>query len=77
MGVLAKQMTEWKEDLSFTVKGTWQKLSKNYAELIRTIIMLCIWARMINPPQLLRLFQKWAKGMDHSLEDKTSYTTQY
>jgi hypothetical protein len=22
MGVLAKQMTEWKEDLSFTVKGT-------------------------------------------------------
>jgi hypothetical protein len=42
MGVLAKQMTEWKEDLSFTVKGTEQKLSKNYAEVIRTINMLCI-----------------------------------
>jgi len=32
---------------------------------------------MIDPFEMLGLFQKWAKGMDNNLEDKTSYTTQY
>ena len=74
---LAKEKTQWKKDLYFTVKFAQQKLSKFYAEVTPTTGMLVISAQILDPFRKSRSFRKWDKGMDIYLEDETSYTTQY
>ena len=74
---LAKEKTQWKEDLYFAVKFAQQKLSKYYAEVTPTMDMLLISARILDPFWKLWSFRKWDKGIDINPEDKTSYTTQY
>jgi len=77
MQTLAKQKTQWKEDLFFAVKLARQKLSKYCAEVTPLMGMLRISADILNPFRKLRLFREWDKGMDINPEDETSYTTQY
>jgi len=76
MSALAKQKTQWKEDLFFAVKLAWQKLSKYYAEVTPTTGKLLISAHILDPFHKLRSFRKQAKGMDINPEDEISYTTQ-
>jgi len=77
MRALAKNKTQWKEDLFFTVKCAQQKLSKYYTEITPTTGMLLITAHILDPFRTLRSFRKWDKGMDINPEDETSYTTQF
>jgi len=77
MRALAKNKTQWKEDLFFAVKCVWQKLSKYYTEVTPTTGMLHISAHILDPFWKLRSFRKWDKGMDINPEDETSYTIQY
>jgi hypothetical protein len=77
MRALAKNKTQWKEDLFFAVKLAWQKLSKYYAEVTPTTGILLISAHILDPFGKLRSFTTWDKGMDINPEDETSYTTQY
>jgi hypothetical protein len=77
MRTLAKNKTQWKEDLFFAVKLAWQKLSKYYGEVTPTTGMLLISAQILDPCPKLRSFEKWDKQMDINPEDETSYTTQY
>ena len=65
------------EDLVFTVKLAWQKLSKYYAEVTPTTGMLRMSAHILNHFWKLQSFRKWDKGMDINPEDHSSYTTQY
>jgi len=74
---LAKNKTQWKEDLYFTVNFARQKLSKFYAEVTPTMGKLLISAHILDPFGKLRSLRKWDKGMDINAEDETSYTTQY
>ena len=48
MRALAKQQTQWKEDLYFTVKFAWQKLSKYFTEVTPTTGMLLISAYILD-----------------------------
>jgi len=77
MRALAKEKSQWKKDLFFTVKLAWQKLSKYYTKVTPMTGMLLICIHILNPFHKLRLFRKWDKGMDINPEDETSYTTQY
>jgi len=77
MRALGKKMTQWKEDLFFTVKCARQKLSKYCTEVTPTTSMLLITAHILDPFRKLQSFRKWHKGMDINSEDETSYTTQY
>ena len=77
MRALAKNKTQWKEDLFFAVKLARQKLSKYFAEVTPTTGMLLISAHILDPFRKLRSFRKWDKGMDINPEDETSYTSQY
>jgi hypothetical protein len=77
MRALAKKKTQWKEDLFFAVKFTWQKLSKYYTKVTPTTGMLLISAHILDPFMKLRLFRKWDNVMDINPEDETSYTNQY
>jgi len=77
MWALAKEKTQWKEDLFFAVKLAWQKLSKYYAEVTPMTGMLLISAQILDPFRKLWSFRKWDKGIDIIPEDETSYTTQY
>jgi len=61
MQVFAKQKTQWKEDLFFTVKLARQKLSKYYAEVTPMTGMLLISAHILDPFRKLRSFRKWDK----------------
>jgi len=74
---LAKKKAQWKEDLFFAMKFTWQKLSKNYTEVTPTTGVLRISAHSLDPLNTLCLFWKWDKGMDINLPDENSYITQY
>jgi hypothetical protein len=73
---LAKKKTQSKEELFFTVKLVWQKLSKYYSEVTATTGMLLISAHILDPFRKLRSCRNWDKGMDINAEDETSYTTQ-
>jgi len=53
---MSKKKTQWEEDLFFAVKLAGQKLSKYYAEVIRTTGMLLIATQIIDPFQKLRPF---------------------
>jgi hypothetical protein len=74
---LAKEETQWKEDLFFAAKFTWQKLSKYYAEVTPLTGMLLISAHVLDSFRKLRSFRRWDKGMDINPKDETSYPTQY
>jgi len=74
---LAKDMTQWNEDLYFAVKFARQKLSKYFIEVTPTTAMRLISADILDPFWKLRLFRKWDKGMDITPEDKTSCSAQY
>jgi len=77
MRALAKNKTQWQEDLFFEEKLAPQKLSKYYAKVTPTTGMLLISAHILDPFRKLRSFRKWDEGMDINPEDETSYTTQY
>ena len=49
MRALAKEKTQWKEDLFFAVKLTRQKVSKYYSEVTATTGMLLISAHILDP----------------------------
>jgi len=53
MGDLAKQRTQWEEDLFLALRLTQQKLSKYYAEVTPTTVMLLISAQILHPFQKL------------------------
>jgi len=72
MRALAKEKTQWKEDLFFAVKLTRQKVSKYYSEVTATTGMLLISAHILDPFRKLWSFTKWDKGMDINPEDETS-----
>jgi len=74
---LAKELTQWKEDLFFAVKLARHKLSKYHAEVTPMMGKLLISAQIIEAFRKLRSFRKWDKGMDITPEDETFYTTQY
>jgi len=59
------------------VKLEQQKLSKYYAKVTQTTIMVWILAHIFNPFWKSWLFRKWDKGKNINPEDKTFYTTQY
>jgi len=75
--VQAKKKNQRKEDLFFAVELAQQKLSKYYAEVIRTTGMLLNPAQILDPFRKLRSFTKWDTGMDINPDDEPSYTTQY
>jgi len=75
MRTLASKKTQWKEDLSFTVKLAQQKLSRYYAKVTATMAMLLISAHNLNSFLKLQLFGQWDKRMDVNPENETSHTT--
>jgi len=77
MRALAKNRTQWTEDLFFAVKLARQKLSKYYAQVTPTTDLVLISPYILDPFRKLRSFRKWDKGMDINPEDETSYTIQY
>jgi hypothetical protein len=77
MGAFAKMKTQRREDLFFTLKLAWQKLSKYYAKVTPTTGMLLISAHILDSFRKLQSFRKCDKVMDINPEDETSYTTQY
>jgi len=77
MRAFAKNITEWKEDLFFTVKLARQKLSKYFSDVTPSTGMLLISAHILDPFWKLLSFRYWNKGMDFNHEDETSYATQY
>jgi len=77
MRALVKKITQWKEDLFFTVMLAWQKLSKYCAEVSPMTGMVFITAYILNPFRKVWLFTKWDMGRDINPEDETFYTTQY
>jgi len=77
MRALAKNTTEWNEDLFFAVKLTQQKVSKYYAEVTPSMGMLLISAHILDLFWKLWFFRMWDDGMDIDPEDETSYTTHY
>jgi len=77
MQALAKKMTQWKEDLFFTVKVARQRLSKYYTEVAPTTGMHLISARILDPFRKLRSICQWGKRIHVSPEHETSCPTQY
>jgi hypothetical protein len=77
MLALAKEKTQWKEDLFFAVKLARQMLSKYYAEVTPTTGMLLSSADILHPLRKLRSFRKWYMGLDINPEYETSYPTQH
>jgi hypothetical protein len=77
MRALAKNKTQWTEELFFAVKIAREKLSKYFAEITHLTCMLLISAHIVDRFRKLRSFIKWVKGMDINPENETSYTTQY
>jgi len=77
MRALAKKMTQWKEDLSFTVRVARQKLSQYYVGMTPMTGKLQITAHILDPFRKFRLFENQDMGTDINPEDKISYTTQY
>jgi len=76
MQALAKKNTQLKKDLFFAVKLARRKLSKYYAEVTPTRVMLLISAHIQDPFRKLRSFRRYDKGLDTNPEDETSYTSQ-
>jgi len=77
MWALAKEKTQWKEDLFFAVKLAPQRLSKYYTEVTSITGMLLISSHILDSFRNLQSLGKWDRGMDINPEDETSYTTQY
>jgi hypothetical protein len=77
MRLLAKNMTQWKEDIYSAVKVAWQKLSKLYAEVTTTPGVLLIATLILDSSWLLWLLRKRNNAMDINPEDKTSLSIQY
>jgi len=73
---LPRNNTQSKEDLFFTVKLAWQKLTKYYAEVTPSTGMLLILSCILDCFWKLWSFRKCDMGMDCNFEDETSYTTQ-
>jgi hypothetical protein len=77
MSALAKEKTQWREDLYFAVKVARQKLSKYYAEVTPMTGLLRISADILDPFRKLRSLWKWEKVIDIHPKDEMSYTTEY
>jgi hypothetical protein len=77
MRALAKNNTQWKEDLFCAVKLAPLKLSKYYAEWTATTGMVLVAAHILNLFHKLQSCSEWGKGMNMYPEDEASYTTQY
>jgi len=77
MQALAKENNEWKEDWYFAVWIAHQKLSEYFTEVTSTTGVLPNSADIVDPFQKKRSFSKWAKGIDITAEDETSYTTEH
>ena len=75
MRPLAKQKTQWREDVHLTVMVPRPELSKYCAEVIPTPSLLLISAPILDSCWKLRSCRKWDKAMDITPEDETSYTT--
>jgi len=73
---LAKNKTQWKEDLYFAVKVACQKLFKYYPEVTPTTSLLLISAHILDHFWKLQSFREWDRAMNLNPEDETSYTTQ-
>jgi hypothetical protein len=58
MSALAKEKTQWREDLYFAVKVARQKLSKYYAEVTPMTGLLLISADILDPFRKLRSLWK-------------------
>jgi len=76
MLALAKKKIEWKQDLYSAVKCVREIISQYDAEVTPTTGMVLVFARILNPFQMLPLFMRWGKGMDTNPEDQTPYATQ-
>ena len=74
MQALARNKTQWKEDLFFAMKLAQQKLSKYSAEVAPSMGMLLISAHILDPFRKLQSFRMWDKRMVINPHDKTSYT---
>jgi len=77
MQALPKKETQWKEDICFPVKWTWQKISQYYADMIPVSGMLLISAYIVGHFWMVRLFRKYDNRIDIQSGDETSYTTWY
>jgi len=77
MWALAKNKTQWKEDVFFAVKLARQMLSKWYAEVTPSTGTHLISAHILDPFRKLRSFRMWSKGMDINPGDEAFYNTQY
>jgi len=71
---LSKKMTQWKEDLIFTMKLAWKKLRECYTVVIPMMGMHHISAHILDLFQKLRSFTKWDNGMNTNLDDEIFYT---
>jgi len=77
MWALAKQKTQWKEDIYFAVKFARQKLSTYYVQVTPATGMPLISPHILVPFRKLQSFTKCDKEMEINPEDETLYTTQY
>ena len=77
MRALPMTKTPWKKDWYLAMRIARQKLTTVYADVTPMTGMLLSSAYILEAFVKLRSFKKWDKGMDITLEDKTSYTTQY
>lgn len=73
----AKKNTQLSEDLYITVRFTWQKMSKSYAEVTPLAVMGLISVQILKQCRNLWLDPKWHSGMDIAPEKETFYSTQY
>jgi hypothetical protein len=77
MHAVARKTTQWKDDLFFAVKLSWQKLPKYHAKVNPTMRMLLISAHIFDSFRKLPSCRKREKGFDNNPEDEAFYTTQY
>jgi hypothetical protein len=74
---LARNKTQWKEDMFGTLKVARQQLSIYHAEVTPTTDIFIISALILNPFKKLQSLRKRDKGMHIHPEDKPSNTSQY
>jgi len=77
MRALAKNKTQWKEDLFVSVIFVWLKLFQYHTEVTPTTGLVLISVDIIYLFRKLRWFRKQDKEMDINCEDETFDNTQY
>jgi len=77
MRALAKRESQWKDDLKFTIKFVWQKLSNYHAEHTPLTSMLVISAHILDHFWKLPSVRKLNKRINIIPEDETFYITRY